>query len=71
MAHVEHHHLGRRRKGLVIRKARDEEMNFVLAKTFIPKRGNNYRPPNVLARRGELSARRLAPGGRWDERSLK
>ena len=31
----------------------------------------NYRPPNVLARRGELSARRLAPGGRWDERSLK
>ena len=25
-----------------------------------------YRPPNVLARRGELSARRLAPGGRWD-----
>ena len=30
-----------------------------------------YRPPNVLARRGELSARRLAPGGRWDERSLK
>ena len=26
----------------------------------------DYRPPNVLARRGELSARRLAPGGRWD-----
>ena len=25
-----------------------------------------YRPPNVLARRGELSARRLSPGGRWD-----
>ena len=30
-----------------------------------------YRPPNVLAHRGELSARRLAPGGRWDERGLK
>ena len=29
-----------------------------------------YRPPNVLARRGELSARRLAPGGRWDCRRL-
>ena len=25
-----------------------------------------YRPLHVLARRGELSARRLAPGGRWD-----
>ena len=28
----------------------------------------SYRPPNVLARRGELSARRLSPGGRWDDR---
>ena len=30
----------------------------------------DYRPPNVLARRGEPSARRLAPGGRWDGRRL-
>ena len=33
--------------------------------------GGDYRPPNVLARRGEPSARRLAPGGRWDVRSSK
>ena len=32
VTHVEPHHLGPRKSGLVIRKARDEAMNFVLAK---------------------------------------